>query len=147
VTIRFSRRTHLHGITSIFTVIIAIVKLVWDSSVSIATRLRAGRSGRLDFDSRGGGRNFSVHHPVKNGSGIHPASYPMGTGDSFPGVKRLGREANHSPQSSAEFKNTWTYTSTPPYAFTAWCLVKSTGTTLLLPLLFVYIRKKNCQSP
>jgi len=31
-----------------------------------------------------------------------------------PGVKRPGREANHSPPSSAEFKNEYSYTSTPP---------------------------------
>jgi hypothetical protein len=30
------------------------------------------------------------------------------------GVKRLGREADHSPPSSAEVKNAWIYTSTPP---------------------------------
>jgi hypothetical protein len=34
-----------------------------------------------------------------------------------PGVKRPGREANRSFLTSAEFKNTWIYTSTPPYAF------------------------------
>jgi hypothetical protein len=43
---------------------------------------------------------------VQTGSGAHPASYPMGTGDSFPGGKaRLGRDADHSPPSSAEVKN------------------------------------------
>jgi hypothetical protein len=36
----------------------------------------------------------------------HPASYPMGTGGSFPGGKaRPGRDADHSPPSSAEIKN------------------------------------------
>jgi hypothetical protein len=30
------------------------------------------------------------------------------------GVKRPGREADHSPPSSAEVKNAWSYTSTPP---------------------------------
>jgi hypothetical protein len=29
------------------------------------------------------------------------------------GVKRQGREADYSPQSSAEFKNAWGYISTP----------------------------------
>jgi hypothetical protein len=29
-------------------------------------------------------------------------------------VKRPGREADHSPPSSAEVKNAWSYTSTPP---------------------------------
>jgi hypothetical protein len=30
------------------------------------------------------------------------------------GVKRPVREADHSPPSSAEVKNAWSYTSTPP---------------------------------
>jgi hypothetical protein len=43
----------------------------------------------------------------------------------FPwGVKRPRREADHSPASSAEVKDAGTYTSTPPYVFMAWCLVK-----------------------
>jgi hypothetical protein len=38
--------------------------------------------------------------------GAHPASYSVGTGDSFPGGKaRPGRDADHSPPSSAEVKN------------------------------------------
>jgi hypothetical protein len=36
-----------------------------------------------------------------------------------PGVKRPGREADHSPPTSAEVKKMWIYTSTPPYAFMA----------------------------
>jgi hypothetical protein len=40
------------------------------------------------------------------GSGAHPASYPMGTGGSFPGGKaRPGRYADYSPPSSAKVKN------------------------------------------
>jgi hypothetical protein len=49
-------------------------------------------------------------------------------------VKRPGLEADHSPPSSVEVKNASSYTSTPQYAFMAWCSVKSTGTTLPLPL-------------
>jgi hypothetical protein len=30
------------------------------------------------------------------------------------GAKRPGRKADHSPPSSAEVKNAWSYTSTPP---------------------------------
>jgi hypothetical protein len=30
-----------------------------------------------------------------------------------PGVKRLGREVDHSPPTSAEVKKVWTYTATP----------------------------------
>jgi hypothetical protein len=36
---------------------------------------------------------------------------------SFPGVKCLGPEADHSPATSAEVKNMLIYTSTPPYVF------------------------------
>jgi hypothetical protein len=31
-----------------------------------------------------GGGNSSIHHCVQTDSGVHPASYPMGTRDSFP---------------------------------------------------------------
>jgi hypothetical protein len=43
----------------------------------------------------------------------------MGTGGSFSGAKRPGREADHSHPTSVEVKNTWIYTSTPPYVFMA----------------------------
>jgi hypothetical protein len=61
----------------------------------------------------------------------------MDIGGSFPGGKRPGREADHSPPASAEVKKMWIYTSTPPYAFMAQCLNSlSTGTTLPLVLVF-----------
>jgi len=56
-------------------------------------------------------------------SGAHPVSYPMGTVV----IKRPEREDDHSPQSSAEIKNTWNYTPLPQYAFMAWCSVKAQG--------------------
>jgi hypothetical protein len=68
-----------------------------------------------EFDSRYG-QKLSLLHVVQTGSGAHPA-YLMGNGGSFPGVKRPGREADHSPPTSAEVKNTWLYTSTPPYVY------------------------------
>jgi hypothetical protein len=37
----------------------------------------------------------------------------------FPRVKRPGREADLSPPSGAEVKNSWSYTSTPHYVFVA----------------------------
>jgi hypothetical protein len=48
--------------------------------------------------------NFSLHHRVQNGPGAHPASYAMGTRGSFLGLRQQGREADHSPPSSAEVK-------------------------------------------
>jgi hypothetical protein len=53
------------------------------------------------------------------------------------GVKRQGREADHSPPSSAEVKSTWSYNSTPQYAFMAWCSVKAQGQLYLLPLSYL----------
>jgi hypothetical protein len=41
------------------------------------------RAGRPEFDSRQG-YDFSLLRSVKAGSGAHPASCPMGTGDSYP---------------------------------------------------------------
>jgi hypothetical protein len=43
------------------------------------------RGSRFRFPAGAG--NFSLHHSVQNGSGAHPASYPMGTRGSFPGGK------------------------------------------------------------
>jgi hypothetical protein len=68
-----------------------------------------------------------VVHPVASrytdwdisSSGVHPTSYKMGTEGSFPGLKRQGREADHSPPTSAEVKKMWIYTSTPLYVFIA----------------------------
>jgi hypothetical protein len=47
---------------------------------------------------------FFFLHVVQNGSGTHPASYPMGTGGFSPEVKQMDREADHSPPTSAEVK-------------------------------------------
>jgi hypothetical protein len=92
-----------------------------------------------------GAGNFSLHHHVQNGSGTHPASYPMGTRDFSVGVKRPRREADHSPPSSAEVKNAQSYTSAPQYAFVVWCQVKrSTGTTL--PYIYIQISVHCCRS-
>jgi hypothetical protein len=71
--------------------------------------------------------NFSLHHRVQTCSGSYPASYQMGTRDFSMWIKRPGREADHSPLSSAEVKNAWSYTSTPPSAFMSWCWVKAQG--------------------
>jgi hypothetical protein len=49
--------------------------------------------------------DFSSSPCFQTGSGAHPASYPIGTGGPFPGGNvRLGRDADHSPPSSAEVK-------------------------------------------
>jgi len=52
------------------------------------------------------------------------STYSMGTAGFSPGINWPGRVANHSPSSSAEIKNAWSYTSTSTYVFMAWYLVK-----------------------
>jgi hypothetical protein len=56
--------------------------------------------------SPAGAEDFSSSLCVQTGSGAHPASCTMGTGSPFPGGKaRPGRDADHSPPSSAEVVN------------------------------------------
>jgi hypothetical protein len=57
----------------------------------------------IGFRFPAGAGNFS-RHCIQSGSGAHPVSYPMGTRGSFPGVKRPGHKADHSPPSSADAK-------------------------------------------
>jgi hypothetical protein len=85
--------------------------------MDIAERGSRGSSGSIVSDyglddrvievrSLTGVEDFSSSTCVQTGSGAHPASYPMGTGGSFLGGKaRRGRDADHSPPSSAEVKN------------------------------------------
>jgi hypothetical protein len=58
-----------------------------DGSVGISLGNGLDDQGSKVRFSAGAG-NFSLHHRyVQNGSGAHPASYPMGTRGSFPGGK------------------------------------------------------------
>jgi hypothetical protein len=61
-----------------------------------------------------GAGNFSLHHRLENGSGAHSASFTMIPGALSLGIKRPGREADHSPPTSVEVKNEWSYNPTPP---------------------------------
>jgi hypothetical protein len=90
----------------------------WDNAVGIATS--CGLDGRMVGVRGPGGATFfffsTSSRPVP---GAHPASYPMDTMGSFHEIKLPGREADHLPSTSAEVKNTWIYTYTPPYSFMA----------------------------
>jgi hypothetical protein len=66
-----------------------ICTLYNDSSVGIAVGYGLyDRGSRVRFPAGAG--NFSLHHRIQNGSGAHPASYPMGIRGSFPGGKATG---------------------------------------------------------
>jgi hypothetical protein len=59
------------------------------SSVGIAMGYSLDiRGSRVRFPTGAG--NFSLHHRVQNGSGAHPASYPVDARGSFPGGKAAG---------------------------------------------------------
>jgi hypothetical protein len=93
---------------------------------------RYGEKPGCGLDDRGSvsGRcyvgSFSLDLRVQTGSGAHPASCPVGTRGSYPGGKAAGSWTDHSPLSSAEVKNVWSYISIPPLCLhgMAWCLVK-----------------------
>jgi hypothetical protein len=90
-----------------------------DSSISIVTKLWAGLLGSSGFDSQWGIGIllFATTFGPVQGPTQSPIQWVLG-------VKQLRCEADHSPPSSTEDKNIWSYTSTPPYAFMAWCLLK-----------------------
>jgi hypothetical protein len=52
-------------------------------------------------------------------------------------VKRPGREADHSTPTSAEIKKTWIYTASPPYVFTAQCLISQAQGQFYLTFTFL----------
>ncbi|PNF37665.1 hypothetical protein B7P43_G11938, partial [Cryptotermes secundus] len=84
-----------------------------DSSVGTATG--------YGLDDRGVGVRVPVGSTIffivaQTGSGVRQ-TYPMGTGDLSKGVKRPGRETDHSPPTSDEVRKMWIYTPTSPYAF------------------------------
>jgi hypothetical protein len=71
--------------------------------------------------------NFYSNLCAQTRSGTHPASCTMGTGGPIPEAKaRPGRDADHSPPSSAEVRNEQELYSSPPSAF-----VECSGTALL----------------
>jgi hypothetical protein len=91
-----------------------------DSSVSIA--LGHGlddRGSRVRFPAGAGNFLFTTAFRTALGPNQPPIQWVPGALSL--GIKWPGREADHSPPSSAEVKNSWTYTSTPQYAFMVWC--------------------------
>jgi hypothetical protein len=89
-----------------------------ESVVGIATGYGLDKGG-VGVPSPGRVKNFSLLQVVQTGSGVHPTSYPTGTGGSSLGVKRQRRESNHLPPASSEVKKMWIYTSNPSYSFMA----------------------------
>jgi hypothetical protein len=87
---------------------------------SVAIPLRNSEIGIVTgyrLDNRGSGIFSPPRHPDRAWG--PPSLLSNGYREAVsPGVKRLGREADHSPPASAEIKKIWICTSTHPYAFT-----------------------------
>jgi hypothetical protein len=103
----------------------------WDSVVSIArgydlddqgVRVRVPMGARIFFTSSRQAL-CPIQHPIQ----WVPRALSLG-------VKRPGLEADHSPQSSAEVKKMWIYTSTPPYVSMAQGQLYCPGIGVLNPL-------------
>ena len=90
----------------------SVLYLIWDSSISIVTRLWTRHLRNCLVSIRGS--NFSLLQNIHTASEAHPAVYSVGARGLSPSAKWSGQEANHSPQSSAKVKNRWSHTSTPP---------------------------------
>jgi hypothetical protein len=77
-----------------------------------------------------GANDFSSSLCVQTGSGVHPASYAMGTGGPFPGGKaRPGCDPDHLPLLVLRSRMSRSYISSPPGAFMA-----CSGTALALAI-------------
>jgi hypothetical protein len=70
--------------------------------------------GILGFDSWRGLGNFLVTTVSRTALGATQPPIQWVPRALSLGVKRPGREADHSPLSSTEIKNSWSYTSTSP---------------------------------
>jgi hypothetical protein len=75
--------------------------------------LRAGRL-RVRSSSPGRVKNFLFSTSSRPALGSTQPPIQRIPGDLSPRVKRLGRETDHSPPTSAKVKKKWIYTSTPP---------------------------------
>jgi hypothetical protein len=89
-----------------------------DSAVGIATGYGLDDLG-VWSSSPGRGRIFLLSTPSRLVLGSTHPPIQLVPGALYPGVRRSGREADHSPPISAEVKKSWVYTSTPPYVFMA----------------------------
>ena len=83
----------------------------WDTSVGQAIRLRSDRP-RNRCSIPGNGKIF-FFSPVCPDRLWASCSLDTGGGGRLPGIKQPGCEGYRSPLTSAEFKNEWSYTTTP----------------------------------
>jgi hypothetical protein len=102
-------------------IIIQLNSVQFSSVVGIATGYGLNDRG-VRVRVAVGSRIFSTPSRPTLGSAQPPIQWVQGA--LSPGVKRPGREADHSPPSSAEIKEMWIYTSTPTPSWHSAELVK-----------------------
>jgi hypothetical protein len=94
---------HIRGVKPSGSATIELINSKWKEHILLAPTKGKRRDSAVGIalgyglDDRGssvrfpaGAGNFCLHHRVQNGSGAHPASYPMGISVSFPGGKAAG---------------------------------------------------------
>jgi hypothetical protein len=91
------------------------VFMLKSQDISIGMAKGKGLDGRGLFPCRG--NIFYLFHSFLANSEAQPVSYLRDNGAYFLGIKRPGREANHSPPSSAEVKNCGTIPPLPDTCF------------------------------
>jgi hypothetical protein len=99
--------------------------------------------GVLGFDSRQGLEIFPFTTAYRTALGSTQPPIQWVPGALSLGVKRPGSEADHSPPSSAEVKNEWSYTSTPPIRLHGVVLCYSTGSTLPYFTFYILILRES----
>jgi hypothetical protein len=93
---------------------VPILQTQYHSLLNGACRVQAVQLQGYGLDDRGS----IPGHRVQASSGADTGFYPMDTGGSFPeGLKRPGREADHSPLPSAEVKMS---AAVPPPPMSSW---------------------------
>jgi hypothetical protein len=105
-----------------------------ESAVNIGTRPGLGNQG------------IAVRFPAGTRDLFYSTAFRPALGPAQPpihcvsGTVSPGLQADHSPPSSTEVKNTWSWTSTLPYVFMACCLNKS----LDIPRMFLLYNLSCC---
>jgi hypothetical protein len=109
---------------SILATLSVLITIGWRISVSIVI-------GLDDLGSiPGRGMDFSLCHHFQTGLGFTQPPIQSAPGVPSPTVQRPGCVADHSPPFSADEKNAWLNTSTPPNVHMVWYLFKAQGQTI-----------------
>jgi hypothetical protein len=114
--------------------LLASLELWYCLSQMFVSRYSCGLDRRLGFDFRQG-RDFSLLHSVQTGSGVHPASCPVGTGWIFCRAKQAGAWSWPLIFTYRD-EVLWRCTSTPQYVIIVGCLIKHRNNFTFFYLFF-----------